>query len=175
MESVTVTIDGKQLQVPKTATVLEAALAAGIKIPTLCYHPELRPEGACRVCMVEVKGARSLVASCVYPVNDGMVVNTNTADVREGRKTVVELLLANHPQDCFSCARNLNCELQTIAADLGIRKIRILTNNPRKLVGLQGYGIQIVDRVSIEANPTCSNKGYLRTKRDKLGHLLEKV
>lgn len=124
MEKVTVTIDGRTVSVPRTATVLEAAQMAGVKIPTLCYHPELRPEGACRVCMVEVKGARSLVASCVYPVNDGMVVNTNTADVREGRKTVVELLLANHPQDCFSCARNLNCELQSIAADLGIRKIR---------------------------------------------------
>ena len=124
MDKVTVIIDGKQIQVPKTATVLEAAIAAGVKVPTLCYHPELRPEGACRVCMVEVKGARSLVASCVYPVNEGMVVNTNTAEVREARKAVVELLLANHPQDCFSCARNLNCELQSIAADLGIRKIR---------------------------------------------------
>ena len=79
MEKVTVTIDGRTLEVPKTATILEAALAAGVKVPTLCYHPELRPEGACRVCMVEVKGARSLVASCVYPVNEGMVVNTNTA------------------------------------------------------------------------------------------------
>ncbi|MEG6584012.1 NADH-dependent [FeFe] hydrogenase, group A6 [Dendrosporobacter sp. 1207_IL3150] len=124
MEMVNVTIDGQKLQVPKTATVLEAARIAGVKIPTLCYHPELRPEGNCRVCMVAVAGARSLVASCVYPVNDGMVVNTNTADVREARKTVVELLLANHPQDCLSCQRNLNCELQSIAGDLGIRKVR---------------------------------------------------
>lgn len=124
MEMVTVTIDGKQLKVPKTATVLEATQAAGIKVPTLCYHPELRPEGACRVCMVEVAGARSLVASCVYPVNEGMVVKTNTPAVREARKTVVELLLANHPQDCLGCQRNLNCELQTIAGEVGIRKVR---------------------------------------------------
>ncbi|HMM22830.1 MAG TPA: NADH-dependent [FeFe] hydrogenase, group A6 [Selenomonadales bacterium] len=124
MEMVNITIDGKKIQVPKTATVLEAAQSAGITVPTLCYHPELRPEGACRVCMVEVEGARSLVASCVYPVNEGMVVRTSTAAVRDARKTVVELLLANHPQDCLSCQRNLNCELQTIAADLGIRKIR---------------------------------------------------
>ncbi|MDU4962029.1 MAG: NADH-dependent [FeFe] hydrogenase, group A6 [Sporomusaceae bacterium] len=124
MEKVTVTIDGIKIEVPQAATVLEAALAAGVKVPTLCYHPELRPEGACRVCLVEVQGARSLVASCVYPVSNGMVVNTHTAQVREARKTVVELLLANHPQDCFSCVRNLNCELQNIAADLGIRKIR---------------------------------------------------
>lgn len=124
MEMVNVIIDGQRLEVPKTATVLEAVNKAGIKIPTLCYHPELRPEGACRVCVVEVEGARSLVASCVYPVNEGMVVKTNTAAVREARRMVVELLLANHPKDCFTCARNLNCELQTIAADLGLRDIR---------------------------------------------------
>ena len=124
MEMVTITIDGQTVQAPKTATVLEAARSAGVAVPTLCYHPELRPEGACRVCMVEVEGARTLVASCVYPVNEGMVVKTNTASVREARKTVVELLLANHPPDCLSCQRNLNCELQTIAGDLGIRKIR---------------------------------------------------
>lgn len=124
MEMVNITIDGQQVSVPKTSTVLEAATSLGIKVPTLCYHPELRVEGACRVCMVEVEGARSLVASCVYPVNEGMVVRTNTAAVREARKTVVELLLANHPSDCLSCQRNLNCELQSIAADLGVREIR---------------------------------------------------
>ena len=124
MDMVNVTIDGRKLQVPKSATVLSAAQAAGISVPSLCYHPELRPEGACRVCVVEVEGARTLVASCVYPVNEGMVVHTNTAAVREARKAVVELLLANHPQDCLSCQRNTNCELQTMAADLGIRKVR---------------------------------------------------
>ncbi len=124
MEMVNITIDGQKVAVPKTSTVLEAALSLGIKVPTLCYHPELRLEGACRVCMVEVEGARSLVASCVYPVNEGMVVRTNTAAVREARKTVVELLLANHPTDCLSCQRNLNCELQNIASDVGVREIR---------------------------------------------------
>lgn len=124
MEMVNITIDGQKVAVPKTSTVLEAALSLGIKVPTLCYHPELRVEGACRVCMVEVEGARSLVASCVYPVNEGMIVRTNTASVREARKTVVELLLANHPTDCLSCQRNLSCELQTIASDLGVREIR---------------------------------------------------
>ena len=124
MDMVNVTIDGHKLQVPKSATVLTAAKAGGINVPSLCYHPELRPEGACRVCVVEVEGAKSLVASCVYPVNEGMVVHTNTPAVREARKMVVELLLANHPQDCLSCQRNTNCELQTMAADMGIRKIR---------------------------------------------------
>ena len=124
MEMVNITIDGQQVAVPKTSTVLEAALSLGIKIPTLCYHPELRVEGACRVCMVEVEGARSLVASCVYPVNEGMVVHTKSAAAREARKSVVELLLANHPTECLSCQRNLNCELQNIAADVGVREIR---------------------------------------------------
>ena len=124
MDMVNVTIDGRKLQVPKSATVLTAAKAAGINVPSLCYHPELRPEGACRVCVVEVEGAKSLVASCVYPVNEGMVVHTNTPAVRESRKMIVELLLANHPQDCLSCQRNTNCELQDMAADLGIRKVR---------------------------------------------------
>lgn len=123
METVQMTIDGISVKVPKTATLLEAAQAQGLKIPTLCYHPELRPAGACRVCMVEVEGARTLVASCIYPVSEGLVVHTNTAKVREARKTVVELLLANHPADCLSCQKNLHCELQNIAAELGIRRI----------------------------------------------------
>ncbi len=124
MTMVNLTINGKQIQAPQGATILEAARAAGIYIPTLCYHPELRPEGACRLCMVEASGARTLVASCVYPVSEGMVVKTNTDKVREARKTVVELLLANHPKDCLCCQKSGDCELQKIAADLGLRKIR---------------------------------------------------
>lgn len=124
MTMVNLTINGKQIQAEQGATILEAARAAGVYIPTLCHHPELRPEGACRLCMVEASGARTLVASCVYPVSEGMVVKTNTEKVREARKTVVELLLANHPKDCLCCQKSGDCELQKIAADLGLRKIR---------------------------------------------------
>lgn len=124
MTMVNLTIDGRQIQAPAGSTVLEAARAAGIYIPTLCYHPDLRPEGACRLCMVEASGARTLVASCVYPVSEGMVVKTNTNKVREARKTVIELLLTNHPKDCLCCQKNGDCELQKIAADLGVRKMR---------------------------------------------------
>lgn len=124
MTMVNLTINGKQIQAEQGATILEAARAAGVYIPTLCYHPELCPEGACRLCMVEASGARTLVASCVYPVSEGMVVKTNTEKVREARKTVVELLLANHPKDCLCCQKSGDCELQKIAADLGLRKIR---------------------------------------------------
>lgn len=122
--TVKVTIDGQEFDVPKSFTILQAARVAGLDIPHLCYHSELSREGNCRVCVVEVEGAKSLVASCVYPVADGMKVHTNSPSVRETRKTVVELMLANHPQDCLFCVKNNNCELQTIAADLGIRQVR---------------------------------------------------
>lgn len=125
MEMVNITINGHRAQVDKKMTLLEAIRSQGIKVPTLCYHPDLRPEGSCRLCVVEVKGARSLVASCVYPVSEGMEVWTNTKRVLEARRTVVELLLANHPQDCLTCPRNMNCELQRIANELGVREIRV--------------------------------------------------
>lgn len=124
MEMINVTIDNRQVQVPPNTSILYAARKAGISIPTLCHHPELRAEGNCRVCVVEVEGLRTLAASCVYPVQEGMVIHTSTSAVRAARKMVVELLLANHPQDCLSCQRNLHCELQTMAGDLGIRKVR---------------------------------------------------
>ncbi|MCD8198815.1 MAG: [FeFe] hydrogenase, group A [Phascolarctobacterium sp.] len=124
MTMINITIDGKKIHAPQGSSILEAAQSADVHIPTLCYHPELRAEGACRLCMVEASGSRSLVASCVYPISEGMTVRTNTSKVREARKTVVELLLANHPKDCLCCQKNGDCELQKIAADLGVRKIR---------------------------------------------------
>ncbi|MCH4166367.1 MAG: [FeFe] hydrogenase, group A [Megasphaera sp.] len=124
METVTLTINGITVTASKGSTVLEAAQSAGIYIPTLCYHPDLVPEGACRLCICEVSGARSLVASCCYPVAEGMVVKTNTEKVRHARRMVMELLLANHPKDCLSCQKNGDCELQTMAAALGVRTRR---------------------------------------------------
>ncbi|MDF2569185.1 MAG: sfrA, partial [Sporomusa sp.] len=106
------------------STVLEAARQAGITIPTLCYLADLTPEGSCRVCVVEVEGARTLVTACTYPVTDGMVVRTQSPAIREARKTVVELLLASHPQDCLHCQSNLDCELQRLSMDLGVRQVR---------------------------------------------------
>lgn len=124
MDTVRITVDGQTVDVPRSATIWEAARLAGVRIPNLCHHPELHPEGNCRVCLVQVEGARCLAASCVHPVAQGMVVHTRTPEVREARKTVVELLLANHPADCLACARNGDCELQRIAAELGIREVR---------------------------------------------------
>lgn len=112
-------INNIPVQAKEGTTILEAAKQAGINIPTLCYLKEINEIGACRVCMVEVKGARSLVASCVYPVNEGMEVFTNTEKVRKSRKTTIELLLSDHKKECLSCVRNTNCELQKLAAEYG--------------------------------------------------------
>lgn len=120
---VTLTINNMPITVDGNYTVLQAARESGIKIPTLCYLKEINEVGACRVCLVEVEGARTLQASCVLPVREGMVVKTNTKRVRDEVKAVVELILANHNRECLTCFRNRNCELQTIAEELGIESV----------------------------------------------------
>ena len=110
--------------VPEGTTVLEAARSAGIKIPSLCYLKEVNEIGACRICVVEVKGARSLMASCVYPVSEGMEVYTNTEKVRASRRLTLELILSNHRMECLTCARNGNCELRQLASDFNIDAVR---------------------------------------------------
>ena len=120
METVTLKINGISVTAPKGATILEAARIAGIDIPTLCFLKEINEIGACRICVVEVKGARSLVASCVYPVTEGMEVFTNTKKVLDSRRKTLQLLLSNHDRKCLSCVRSGHCELQTLCAELGI-------------------------------------------------------
>ena len=121
---INVTIDGQKIEVEEGLTILEAARRANIHIPTLCYLPEVQAIGACRVCLVEVEGNRTLQASCVLPAVNNMVVHTRTEKVRKARKFVVEMLLSNHPFECLTCPRNLNCELQSLASELGIREVR---------------------------------------------------
>ena len=123
MSNVSLSINGIQYEVPSNLTVLEAARSVGIDIPTLCFLKDINEVGACRVCVVEVEGARALQASCVLPVRDGMVVNTNNMRVRKARKNTVELLLANHNRECTTCVRSKNCELQSVSEELGIRTI----------------------------------------------------
>ncbi len=112
-------INGIDVSVPEGSTILEAARAAGIRIPTLCYMKEINAIGACRICMVEVKGARSMVAACVYPVAEGMEVTTDSDKVIAARKTTLELILSDHNRSCLSCSRNLNCELQALSKEYG--------------------------------------------------------
>ena len=124
MGMVTVTIDNQKVEIEQGATILDAARKAGVEIPTLCYLKDINAIGACRICVVEVKGAKALQASCVTPVSDGMVVYTNTPDVRAARRTTLELILSNHRQECLTCIRNQNCELQSLAEAFGIRQVR---------------------------------------------------
>ncbi|NLW16477.1 MAG: 4Fe-4S binding protein [Firmicutes bacterium] len=115
------TIDNVAVTVPQGTSVLAAAKAAGICIPTLCYMQKYNEIGACRLCLVEVKGLRGLVAACTLEAREGMEVYTNTPQVREARRTNLELLLSDHPQDCLICNRNGQCELQSLAEEMGIR------------------------------------------------------
>ena len=124
MDMVNIKINGVEVSVPKGSTILDAARYAGIEIPTLCYLRKINEIGACRICVVEVKGARSLVAACVYPVNEGMEVFTNTPAVRNSRKTTLELLLSNHDKKCLSCVRSGNCELQKLCNEYGVDENR---------------------------------------------------
>ena len=120
MDMVNIKINGMPLSVPKDSTILEAARYAGINIPTLCFLKDINEIGACRMCVVEVKGARSLVAACVYPVNEGMEVFTNTPKVQESRKLTLELLLSVHDRKCLTCKRSGSCELQSLCYELGV-------------------------------------------------------
>ena len=120
-EKITITINGKPYRVDLDQTIMEAADSCGYHIPRLCYHPKLSIEGACRVCIVEVEGMKNYIASCAYPLFDGMKIHTNTKDLRQARRDIVELLLDNHPEDCHVCERDGNCELQRLAYAMGIR------------------------------------------------------
>jgi hydrogenase, Fe-only len=120
---ITLTIDGIQVTVPDGTTVLEAAKEAKINIPTLCYLKGINQIGACRICMVEVEGARGLAAACVMPAGDGMVVRTNTPKLRSVRKANLELLLSNHNRECTTCVRSGNCELQALSNEYGVTDV----------------------------------------------------
>ena len=145
MSKITITIDNQQIQVENGITVLEAAREAGIEIPTLCYHPDLSLAGSCRVCMVEDINSHRLLASCVTPVTDGMQISTRSAAARRARKLNVELLLANHPNDCLGCGRSGSCELQKLAADMGIDRKgvdRFAGQKRKRAVVDQGYSLK---------------------------------
>ena len=117
MDMVTLKINGIEVSAPAGSTILEAARLAHIEIPTLCFLKEINEIGACRICVVEVKGARSLVTACVYPVNEGMEVWTNTPKVIESRRKTLELILSDHDRKCLSCVRSGNCELQKLCRE----------------------------------------------------------
>jgi NADP-reducing hydrogenase subunit HndD len=131
---ITLSINNIPVEVPEGTTILAASKKAGIRIPTLCFVEGLQAIGACRVCVVELEGARNLVASCSMPVAAGMKVFTNTRRVREARRAVVELLLSEHNGECQTCDRNEDCELQSLAAELGIREVGYDGEKTRKRI-----------------------------------------
>ena len=120
MDSIRLKINGIEVEAPKGATILEAAHLADIQIPTLCFLKEINEIGACRICVVEVKGAKTLVAACMHPVSNGMEVWTNTPKVLESRRKTLQLLLSNHDRKCLSCVRSGNCELQNLCRELNV-------------------------------------------------------
>ncbi len=122
MEPVNISINGKELRVPGELTIFEAARDHGIYIPNLCYEQRLEPYGACRLCLVQVEGARGLLPSCTTQVTDGMVIETETDDLVRIRRTLIGLLLSDHPQDCMTCESGGQCQLQDLAYDYGVRQ-----------------------------------------------------
>ena len=122
-EFVTLTIDGQEVKAKKGSTILQAARGAGIDIPTLCYLKDIHETGDCRMCIVEVEGARGFVTSCITKATDGMVVRTNTPAVMETRKTILDLTISNHKVECLTCVRDGNCELQNLSKKYHIKEV----------------------------------------------------
>ena len=125
---VTLTVNDRTIEAREGEVLIEALDRAGVHVPRLCYMKDLFPSGACRLCVVEIEGRRGLTPSCACPVEEGMTVKTHTPRAVRARKTIVELLLADHPDDCLYCVRNNNCELQGLAEELGVRERRFQGN-----------------------------------------------
>jgi iron-only hydrogenase group A len=173
-DKITIHINNKDYQVDAGQTIMQAADKLGFHIPRLCYHPKLSIEGACRVCIVEVEGARNYVASCAFPVSDGMKIHTNTQGLRKARRDIIELILDNHPLDCHTCERDGNCELQRLAASVGIRQRHFqgerkryeedlsspaVIRNPEKCI-LCGRCVRMCSEIQQVHNLTQANRGF---------------
>ncbi len=125
MDEITLTVNGQEVKANEGMTVLEVAKEAGVYIPTLCYHPDLTSYGACRLCIVEIENMPGFPTSCTTPASDGMVVRTNTPQIQELRRDILELILIEHPNSCLTCPKNRQCELQEVAAYIGIREVTL--------------------------------------------------
>lgn len=121
---ITIEVNGKPMEAKTGETILDALRRGGIRVPTLCHMSDLFPTGACRLCVVEVEGQRSLVPSCAFPVAAGMKIRTHSPRVVRARKTIIELLVASHPDDCLFCVRSGSCQLQDLSTELGVRERR---------------------------------------------------
>lgn len=138
----TIYVNHQPVEAREGEYILDVLKRSGIHVPTLCHMKDRFPSGACRMCLVELEGSGRLITSCSYPVEEGMKVLTHSPKVVEARKTILELLLANHPDDCLYCVRNGNCELQKLSSDLGVRERKI--RGPKKELYLDRSGAGIV-------------------------------
>ncbi len=138
LPTVTLTLDGRKLQVPRGTMLMQAAAQAGSTVPSLCASDTLKPFGSCRLCLVEIEGRRGFPASCTTPAEDGMVVHTQSASLQKLRRGVMELYLSDHPLDCLTCSANGDCELQTQAAAVGVRRVRYGVGEQAASLGIQG-------------------------------------
>ncbi|MBZ0199934.1 MAG: [FeFe] hydrogenase, group A [Ignavibacteriaceae bacterium] len=139
---VQLTINNIKVNAEEGMTILDAAKTVGIKVPTLCHLKDLFPSGACRICSVEVKEHRGLTPACAFPIYEGMVVETNSPRVRVARKTIVELLIENHPQDCLICVRNKNCELQDLSETYGVREHRYVGEKKEHAIDISSASME---------------------------------
>ena len=124
------TINGVPIHVPEGTSILGAARGVQIRIPTLCKHPDLLPTSACGLCIVRIAGSRKMPRACATAVEEGMEITTHDPELTEVRRTTIELILSTHPNTCITCGRNTNCELQTLAAEFGIRHDEIPRHVP---------------------------------------------
>jgi len=147
---ITITINGIPVEVEKGKTILEAAGQAGVIIPTLCFHKDLCVAGNCRVCVVEIAGQKRLSASCATPCEEGMEIQTNSLNVRNSRKHIIELLLSEHNADCTRCYKNGSCELQKLASDY-----KIMTQDFIPLAPQRKYTIDMFSPSIIKDNSKC--------------------
>jgi len=164
MADITATINGRQVTAREGMTILEAAQTNGIDIPTLCHRPELTPIGACRICVVEVEGVRTLVGSCHTPLTNGMVIQTHSPRVLATRKMIVELLMASHCGSCFMCDKANTCELRKLAADLEV-------GQPRFQVRKNYYPIEDISPYIVRDMTKCIMcRRCVRACREVAGH-----
>jgi len=145
MEKIKITINGSEIEAKKGETILSAAKSAGINIPTLCHLSNASVTGACRICVVEVEGARNLVPSCAFPVSEGMKILTHSRRVIQAREIILELIIANHPMECLTCNKNGSCQLQTLAEEYNISDV--------KYIGAKRTNLPDISSSSIERDP----------------------
>ncbi|MEO0288850.1 MAG: NADH-dependent [FeFe] hydrogenase, group A6 [candidate division WOR-3 bacterium] len=173
VKELTVFIDGIEVKVPEGTTILDAAKKINVDIPTLCYYKDLTPTGNCGICVVEVENTPTLKRACCTPVADKMKIKTNTKQVIDARKTVLELILSNHPNDCLECFRNQSCELQAMAEKLGVYELPfkrfdrdmplddkgVIIRDPNKCI-LCGRCIQVCQNIQTVFAIDFINRGY---------------